>query len=139
MCLYANSQDHYSIKVHLSNQNVEIFRNGVLHKPSHVPQVLNQVLLYQENSNISYSRKEKDGWVENDGTQINYYYITRFNDANAFHSIPEGHHRLVDEGQKLFSERKPSSMGCIRLKKEDAKWIYDLPLKTSVEVIGNKV
>lgn len=137
-CIYANtmSQNNYNIKVYLSSQNIEIFQDNILLKtipcstgikPGSTP----------PGKFKTYFRKEQDVWIEKDGTEIYYYYITRFNDNVAFHSMIEGDHHLVDEGKKLFSQRKTSSMGCVRLIKEDSKWIYDLPLGASVEVLDS--
>jgi len=131
---HANLQGHYSFKVYLKDQIVKVFRDGVFlkkipcstgTKPGSTP----------TGKFKTYAQKEKDIWVEKDGTEISYYYITKFNNSVAFHSLLEGNHSFVDEGNKLFSDRKTSSMGCVRLKKEDAKWIYSLPLGASVEVI----
>ena len=134
MCADSYSQYNYYLKVYLNNQNIEVLRDGVLLKniPCSTGVKPGSTLLGKFKT---YFRKEKDIWIEKDGTEINYYYVTKFNDSNAFHSMIEGDHPLVEEGKKLFAERKPSSMGCIRLSKEDAKWIYNLPLETPVEVL----
>lgn len=136
--IYANtnSSDKYHIKVYLNNQSVEVFRNGSLLKkmPCSTGIKTGSTL---KGKFKTYTRKESDIWIETDGSEIKYYYITRFNDKNAFHSMIEGEHPLVKEGKKLFAERKPSSMGCIRLRKEDAKWIYNLPLDTPVEIFDS--
>ena len=133
-CAYA--QDNYSFKVYLKDQMIDVFLDGVLlkkipcstgMKPGSTP----------TGKFKTYLREKKNSWVEPDGTELFYHYITRISDKNgvAFHSMLEGDHSFVDEGKKLFEARKPSSIGCIRLKKEDAKWIYDLPLGVAVEII----
>jgi hypothetical protein len=130
------SSKRYNIKVYLGNQNVEIFRDGQLIKKIPCSTGINPGTTIPGKFK-TYLQKEKDVWKEADGSEVNYYYITSINEKNAFHSMIEGNHPLVEEGKKLFAERKPSSMGCIRLRKEDAEWIYHLPLGVSVEVIGD--
>jgi lipoprotein-anchoring transpeptidase ErfK/SrfK len=131
---FANAQDSYTFKVHLKQQSIDVLKNGTLFKqipcssgknPGSTPAGKFQ----------TYAQKDQDVWVENDGTELKYYYITKFNGNVAFHSLVEGNHPFVEEGKKLFSERKPSSMGCVRVTKEDAKWIYNLPLGATVEVL----
>ncbi len=126
----------YYIKVYLSNQNVEIFRYGELIKKIPCSTGITPGTTLPGKFK-TYDQKEKDVWKEADGSEINYYYITRINEKNAFHSMIEGNHPLVEEGKKLFAERKPSSMGCIRLRKIDAEWLYRLPLGIPVEVIAD--
>lgn len=125
----------YSIKVYLDNQNVEIFRDGNLIKKIPCSTGIKPGTTVPGKFK-TYLQKEKDVWKETNGSEINYYYITRINENNSFHSMIEGNHPLVEEGNKLFAERKPSSMGCIRLRKQDAEWIYRLPLGVSVEIIA---
>lgn len=131
---HSYSEKSYSIKVYLNGQRVEIFRNGGLIKIIPCSTGINPGTTLSGKFK-TYLRQEKEIWKESDGSEISYYYVTRINDKNAFHSMIEGNHPLVEEGKKLFAERKPSSMGCIRLRKEDAEWIYRLPLGISVEVV----
>jgi len=134
---YSDHNSNFAIKIYLQTQNVDVFQNGILLKTIPCSTGIKPGLTKPGKFAISF-RKPKSTWIEkHDGTEeeISYYYITVFNDPNAFHSMIEGNHPLVDEGKKLFSERKPSSLGCIRLRKEDAKWIYNLPIGTPVEVI----
>ena len=132
-CDFANAQNAYTFKVYLKEQMIDVFLEGVLLKkipcstgikPGSTP----------TGAFRTFQRKEKSERVRN-GTKICYYYITKINNNFSFHSLIEGNHFLVDEGKRLYKARKPSSNGCIRLKKEDAKWIYDLPLGIAVEVI----
>ena len=132
---YLSAQGSYSIKVNLQDQVVEVFNKGVLLKempcstgvkPGSTP--LGKF--------TTYAHKEKDIWLEKDGTEVSYFYITRFKNGISFHSMLEGDSSLVREGRDLFRLRKPSSMGCVRLSKSDAKWIYNLPLGMDVEVVN---
>ncbi len=130
---FSYAKDYYLLKVSLAKQEIEVFHNKRLIKtlpcstaikPGGTP----------TGKFKTYMHQEKESWREEGGTEISYYYITRFNKNFGFHSMIEGDHPLVEEGKKLFEERKPSSMGCVRLKKEDAKWIYDLPLGAKVKI-----
>jgi lipoprotein-anchoring transpeptidase ErfK/SrfK len=132
----AHAQNNYSFSVYLKDQMIEVSVDGLLLKtipcstgikPGSTP----------TGRFKTYSKKEKGIWVEQDGTQIMYYYITKFNGDISFHSLIEGNHAFVEEGKKRYEARKPSSMGCIRLQKEDARWIYDLPLEMAVEIIDD--
>ena len=76
----------------------------------------------------------ESSYVTEDNTQIDYYFISKFSGERGFHSKLFGNHALVDEGNKLFKERKPSSHGCVRLEFDDAKWLYSLPLGTPVHI-----
>lgn len=60
------------------------------------------------------------------------YYWTRFYKAYLFHSVPFDKNEIMEpeEAEKLGT---PASHGCIRLKTENAKWIYDnIPEGTKV-------
>jgi lipoprotein-anchoring transpeptidase ErfK/SrfK len=82
------------------------------------------------------SAKQKDNtWTKPDGSTVDYFFFTQFDGGIGFHSVLFGKHKFVDEGNRLFAERKPSSMGCVRLMKEDAEWIYKLPLGLKIEVV----
>ncbi len=131
---YSSSQSSYSFKVYLKDQVIEVFRDGILLKKMPCSTGIKPGSTPPGKFKTS-QREEKVSWVEKDGTEIKFYYVTRFNAHISFHSMLEGKHPFVDEGKKLFSERKPSSMGCVRLKKEDAKWVYSLPLGATVEVM----
>ena len=134
---FAYGQDLYSFKIYLKDQTVKVYQDDQLIKEFPCSTGI-KAGSTPSGSFKTYFKKEKDTWVEDDGTEINYYYSIKFNKNIAFHSQIEGDHPLVKEGEKLFLDRKPSSMGCVRLEKEDAKWIYDLPLGMDVEVIdGN--
>ncbi|MCG9479460.1 MAG: L,D-transpeptidase family protein [Actinomycetia bacterium] len=66
--------------------------------------------------------------------EVGAYYYIRFYGAYLFHSLPfdqEGN-LIQEEAQKLGS---PASHGCIRLKVEDAKWLYEtLPLGVEINI-----
>lgn len=127
-------QNEYILKVYLSTQTIEVFRSGKLVKKmpcsTGIKPGSTAVGKFK-----THSRNEVSSWVEDNGERVSYYYTTKFNGHTGFHSMIEGKHPLVLEGRRLFNDRKPSGMGCVRLKKEGAKWIYDLPLGILVEVM----
>ena len=60
------------------------------------------------------------------------YYWVRFYGAYLFHSVPfdKDGNMIIEEKEKLGN---PASHGCIRLKLDEAKWLYDnLPLGVKV-------
>jgi len=122
----------------LKGQVVEVFREGKLIKkipcstgikPGSTP----------VGKFITYSRKEINEWVEDEGTEIKYYYATKFNNNIYFHSLVEGNHILVDQWIRLYETGKPSSMGCVRISKEDAKWHDGLPQGIEVEITQDEL
>lgn len=130
--LYAESA--YYIQVSLHQQTIFIFENDLLVKsmpcstgilPGSTP----------TGKFSTYAHKDKKSWLHPDGSKISYWYITNFHGDIGFHSMLEGDHDIVVRGQELFAQRQPSSHGCIRLRKEDALWIYKLPLGVAVEII----
>lgn len=138
--LFSNScvkaQNNYYLKVYLKDQLVYVYANEKLIKkmPCSTGIKLNSTPVGKFYTNY---KKEKDKWIEENGSEISYYYITRFNKYISFHSLLEGDHFLVKLGNNLYNSGKPSSMGCVRVSKDDAKWIYKLPLGSSVEIIDN--
>ena len=77
------------------------------------------------------SDKIKYSWVER--FNVGAFYWTRFYKNYLFHSVPydEKKEMIIEEYEKLGS---PVSHGCIRLKLEEAKWLYD-KLPSGVKVI----
>lgn len=79
-----------------------------------------------------FEKEESDSFQEGD-SDISFFYITRFNGHIAFHSMLVGDHSFVQEGIEKFEAKEPSSMGCVRLLSEDAKWMYEsLPIGSNV-------
>ncbi len=133
---YVNAQSNYYLKVYLNDQVVDIYENEILIKTIPCSTGIKPGSTPVGKFYTNY-KKEKDKWIEEDGSEISYYYITRFNKYISFHSLLEGEHFLVDSGNNLYMNGKSSSMGCIRVSKDDAKWIYNLSLGVSVEVVDN--
>ena len=79
-----------------------------------------------------YTIKEKGKWFFSDKyNQGGKYWVQFFGDY-LFHSLPYNKEKtdIVD-----YTLGKPSSHGCIRLKEEDSKWIYDNIPKGSKVII----
>ncbi|MGM0366317.1 MAG: L,D-transpeptidase family protein [Actinomycetota bacterium] len=65
---------------------------------------------------------------------VGAYYFVRFYGSYLFHSLPfdEDGNLIQEEAKKLG---QPASHGCIRLKVEDARWLYEtLPLGVEVNI-----
>ena len=125
---FSNSDD-FRIEVDLSRQRVFIYykdnrikemicSGGTEEKPTPIGE-------FETYEKIEYS------WV----TKYNMgaYYWTRFYNEYLFHSVPfdENGEMIIEEYEKL---RSPASHGCIRLKLEEAKWLYEM-LPLGVEVL----
>ncbi len=109
----ANAKDNYSLKVSLKNQVIDVFHEDVLIKqiPCSTGVKFGSTPVGEF---TTHSKKEKASWVEEDGSKISYYYITRFNNYISFHSLLEKNHVLVEEGKRLYKSKKTSSLGCIQ-------------------------
>jgi lipoprotein-anchoring transpeptidase ErfK/SrfK len=82
------------------------------------------------------SQKIEYDWV--DRFDMGAYYWVRFYKTYLFHSIPfdENGNMMMEEYEKLGN---PASHGCIRLKLEEAKWLYEnLPLGVRVLIYKEK-
>jgi len=124
---FSNSDD-FKIEVDLSVQKVFIFyednpiremicSGGTEEKPTPVGE---------------FKTTQKGYYFWSDKYKVGAYYWVRFYNEYLFHSVPfdaEGQ-MIEEEFEKLGS---PASHGCIRLKLEDAKWLYDtLPIGIKV-------
>lgn len=134
-CNCVGAQNIYSFKVYLKDQIIEVFLDGILTKTI-LCSTGRELGTTPVGTFKPYLKKEEASWVGRES--IKYYYITKFNNDIAFHSLIEGDHPFVVDGKRLFEARQPSSMGCVRVKKEDAEWIYRLPLGMSVEIIEDR-
>lgn len=80
----------------------------------------------------AFSVSDKGKSFYNPDVQQGAYYWTRFKGTFLFHSLPfDSKQKMIPaEADKLGT---PASHGCVRLKVEDAKWIYDnIPKGTKV-------
>jgi len=130
---FTNSED-FSIEVDLSLQRVYIFYEDNLIREmicsggtEENPTPLGE---YATNEKIEYSFIPR--------FDVGAYYWVRFFGAYLFHSVPfdiDGN-MIIEEKEKLGS---PASHGCIRLKLDEAKWLYDnLPLGVKVQIYYEK-
>jgi lipoprotein-anchoring transpeptidase ErfK/SrfK len=123
-----SKSDDFKIEVDLKKQKVFIYYKGEIIKEmicsagaesSHTPK-----------GEFTTTQKIEYDWV--DRFDMGAYYWVRFFKSYLFHSIPfdkDGNIK-VEELEKLGS---PVSHGCVRLKLEDAKWLYEkLPLGVKV-------
>jgi len=80
----------------------------------------------------STTQKIEYAWVERFG--VGAYYWIRFFEDYLIHSVPfdENGEMIAEEFEKLGN---PASHGCIRLRLEEAKWLYEtLPLGVKVVI-----
>lgn len=129
------SSDRFHIEVSLKEQKVKVYLGDATIKSFPCSAAKDgqstPVGEYKTYENIAADS------VKIDGEKIDFYYLTRFKGHLGFHSKIHGNHPLVAEGEELFREGRPSSMGCIRLEDDDAKWIYSLPLGIKVHIREN--
>ena len=127
-----NSSNDFRIEVDLTKQKVFVYYKDNMIKEmicsggaDQSPTPLGE---FETSDKIKYS------WVER--FNVGAFYWTRFYKTYLFHSVPynENKEMIVEEYEKLGS---PASHGCIRLKLEEAKWLYD-KLPSGVKVIIHK-
>ena len=122
-----NQRDIYLIKVNLTSQIVSIYRrdeSGNFTK--HVKDMLCSAGIDKGDTPTGvyeiYARYDWLLMVDKSYAQ----YCTRFNGPILFHSIPyfkkDPSTLMWEEYNKLG---EPASHGCVRLRVEDAKWLYD--------------
>jgi lipoprotein-anchoring transpeptidase ErfK/SrfK len=124
---YSNSAD-FRIEIDLSQQRLFVFyKEDILREmvcsggALETPTPLGEFTTIQK---IEYS------WVPR--FEVGAYYWIRFFEDYLIHSVPfdESGEMIVEEFEKLGN---PASHGCIRLRLEEAKWLYEtLPLGVKV-------
>ena len=121
---------NFSIDVDLTKQLVAIYYKGDILKQmicsGGTAKDPTPIGTFTTNQKIYYS------WVSkfNEGA----YYWVRFNGPYLFHSVPfdKNGNMIAEENDKLGT---PASHGCIRLKLEEARWLYEnLPLGVKVVI-----
>lgn len=122
------SSDDFRIEVALTKQKVFVYYKDNLIKEmicsGGADQFQTPLGEFKTSQKIEYS------WI--DRFNMGAYYWTRFYKKYLFHSVPydENKEMIMEEYEKLGS---PASHGCIRLKLEEAKWLYEkLPLGVTV-------
>jgi lipoprotein-anchoring transpeptidase ErfK/SrfK len=126
---YTLSED-FRIEIDLTQQRLIVF---------HMDEVLREMICSggapespTPLGEYSTTQKIEYAWVERFG--VGAYYWIRFFEDYLIHSVPfdENGEMIVEEFEKLGS---PASHGCIRLRLEEAKWLYEtLPLGVKVVI-----
>jgi len=126
---YSNCQD-FRIEVDLAQQRLVVFyKDDILREmvcSGGAPESPTPVGEFVTTQKIEYA------WVEKFG--VGAYYWIRFFEDYLIHSVPfdaDGD-MILEEFEKLGN---PASHGCIRLRLEEAKWLYEaLPLGVKVVI-----
>jgi len=126
---YTDSQQ-FRIDVSLAEQKVMVYYQGNLLREmpcsGGTPQGPTPVGTFKTSQKIYYS------WLPK--YDVGAYYFIRFYGSYLFHSLPfdKDGNLIQEEAEKLGL---PASHGCIRLKVEDARWLYEtLPLGVEVNI-----
>jgi lipoprotein-anchoring transpeptidase ErfK/SrfK len=126
---YSRSED-FRIEIDLARQMVIVFhKDDVLREmmcSGGAPDSPTPLGEYVTSQKIEYA------WVERFG--VGAYYWIRFFEDYLIHSVPfdENGEMILEEYEKLGN---PASHGCIRLKLEEARWLYEtLPLGVKVVI-----
>ncbi|MCJ7727246.1 MAG: L,D-transpeptidase [Actinobacteria bacterium] len=122
------SSDDFRIEVDLTKQKVFVYYKDNLIRDmicsGGAEQFSTPLGEFKTSQKIEYS------WI--DRFNMGAYYWIRFYKKYLFHSVPfdKNGEMITEEYEKLGS---PASHGCIRLKLEEAKWLYEkLPLGVTV-------
>jgi lipoprotein-anchoring transpeptidase ErfK/SrfK len=124
---FSNSDD-FEISVDLKKQRVFVLYKG---------EVIREMVCSTGTDSTptppgEFTTTEKIGYGWVDRFDMGAYYWVRFYKKYLFHSVPfdKDGNMMVEELEKLGS---PASHGCVRLKLEDAEWLYEkLPLEVKV-------
>jgi len=122
------SSDDFKIKVDLTKQKVFVYYKDNLIKEMICSGGAEQSPTPQ--GEFETSDKIKYSWVER--FDVGAFYWIRFYKKYLFHSVPfdKSGEMIMEEYEKLGS---PASHGCIRLKLDEAEWLYEkLPLGVKV-------
>ncbi len=120
----------FKIDVSLEEQMVRVYyQDGLLREmicSGGAPESPTPVGTFKTTQKIHYS------WLPR--FDVGAYYFVRFYGAYLFHSLPfDEHGNLIEEEAEKLGQ--PASHGCIRLKVEDARWLYEkLPLGVEVHI-----
>lgn len=123
------SSDSFRIEVKLSEQKVFVF-----HKDNIIKEMICSAGTEEKPTpRGEFKTTEKGNYFWSDKYNVGAYYWVRFYNEYLFHSVPfdENNKMIEEEYEKLGT---PASHGCIRLKPEEAKWLYDM-LPPGVKVV----
>jgi len=122
-----NSGDDFRIEVDLTKQKVFVYYKDELIREMICSGGADESTPLGE---FETSQKIEYDWVSR--FNVGAYYWIRFYGNYLFHSVPfdKNGEMIIEEYEKLGS---PASHGCIRLKLDEAKWLYEkLPLGVKV-------
>ncbi len=126
---YSNSSN-FNISVSLEDQVVRVYHKEELIKEM----ICSGGTIEDPTPTGTFKTNEKIYYCWLPKYSVGAYYYIRFYGSYLFHSVPfdENGNIIQEEFQKLGS---PASHGCIRLKVDDAKWLYEtLPLGVEVNI-----
>lgn len=129
-----SKSDDFKIEVDLKKQKVFIYYKGEIIKEMICSAGADSSPT--PTGEFTTTQKIEYNWV--DRFDMGAYYWVRFYKTYLFHSVPfdKDGNMNVEELEKLGS---PASHGCIRLKLEEAKWLYEkLPLGVRVSIYMEK-
>ncbi len=124
------NKDYFRIEVNLSLQKVFIFYKDNVIKEM----ICSGGIEEKPTPPGEFTTTQKSYYFWNDKYKMGAYYWVRFYSDYLFHSVPydEDGQMIQEEYDKLGT---PASHGCIRLKLEEAKWLYEmLPLGAKVRI-----
>lgn len=125
------SSDNFRIDVDLSVQKVFIYYEGNLIKTM----ICSGGTEEKPTPTGEFTTTEKGPVFENKKYKMGAYYWIKFKDDYLFHSVPfdiENHKFIQEEIDRLGT---PASHGCIRLKLDEVRWMYEmLPLGIKVRI-----
>ena len=123
-----SSSDDFRIEVDLTKQKVFVY-----YKDNMIRDMICSGGADQTQTPLGeFKTSQKIEWSFIDRFNMGAYYWIRFYKKYLFHSVPfdENKEMIMEEYEKLGS---PASHGCIRLKLDEAKWLYEkLPLGVTV-------
>ena len=127
---FSNSDD-FRIEVDLNKQEVFVFYKDNLIKEM----ICSGGTAEKPTPKGEFKTTRKGEWFFSDKYGMGAYHWIRFLNDYLFHSVPyyEGGQMIIEEEyDKLGS---PASYGCIRLKPDEAEWLYEkLPLGVKVSI-----
>lgn len=117
-----SSNTKYLLHVDLKNQRTNIYKGSKNSWKLIKSFTCSSGIINEETPTGVYTIKERGKWFFSNSYKQGGRYWVQFYGDYLFHSLPmdETETNIVD-----YTLGKPSSHGCIRLRENDSKWIYD--------------